>query len=297
MLAALGTAVAAAAALYFYGHPRRVTLANAETDMAVMVYKLKAPSMKAWENANIAGTKVSAFSYERLAMTVKGPKKITIRDSGIGGPVQISVEMQGTSGLGAATVISHDGYLLTAAHCIDGEPISVVIKRKGRKFEEVSARVVWKGKASTKLEPDLALLHVDRVFPSVFVLGDESGLSLRSPVFASGYCQFEEATCAGSITRAPTSHANDSGIKWTIFYHDAPNAPGDSGGPVFGREGQLLGISVQGNATAWFWRGKPISWYHHSICHRPDMDWLKELMAKDRQAQQQAGKAAGEGKS
>jgi S1-C subfamily serine protease len=293
----LGGIVVAATVLYFYGQPRIVTLDHRKIDLSAEVYQLKAPSMKAWEDESISGMKISVFPYKRLATTIKGSWKVSIPHPRHEGLINVSVHMQGLGGLGAATVIGHDGYLLTAEHCIDVEPISVVIKEGGRKLKEVRARVVWKGKASTEREPDLALLHVDHAFTSVFTLGDAGGLSLRSPVFASGYSHFNEATCAGVVIRAPTAHASDSGVGWTVFEHDAPTSRGDSGGPVFGREGQLLGINVKGSTWALYWRAKPVWWHHRAVCHQPDPVWLKELMEKDRRARRQGAKPHGVSKS
>lgn len=289
--------VVATTVLYFYGQPQIVALDHRKIDLTAQVYQLKAPSMKAWEDKSISGTKISAFCYKRLATTVKGSWKVSIPAPRNEGLINVSVHMQGLGGLGAATVISHDGYLLTAEHCINVEPISVVIKEGNRKLKEVRARVVWKGKASTESEPDLALLHVDHAFTSVFTLGDAGGLSLRSPVFASGYSHFNESTCAGVVIRAPTAHAGDSGVRWTVFEHDAPTSRGDSGGPVFGREGQLLGINVKGSTWAWYWRGKPVWWHHRAVCHRPDMAWLKEVMEKDRRERKEARTPPGVNKS
>lgn len=282
LLPALGGMLVMVTVGYCFGYPRNVSGDDKAIDLSVKVNELKEPSMLAWKDVSIDGLKPDVFSDARIAMTIEGLKELVINDTGETGSVEVSLQLDDSGGLGAATIISHDGYLLTAEHCIDVQPITVLIKGKGRELVQLQPRIVWRGKASSDTEPDLALLHVERTLHAVFALGDESGLSMGAPVFSSGYCQFDESTCAGSIIRTPVAKISGAGVAWTRFMHDAPCGRGDSGGPVFGREGQLLGITAQANLSAWYWGDKLLSWRHRTISHRPDMTWLKQMMEKDR---------------
>lgn len=131
---------------------------------------------------------------------------------------------------GSGVIVHHDGYLLTAHHVVaNAKRITIVTSGEFR----VPAVVV-----SVDAEHDLALLKVETVGLSEAPLGYAGAVKLDQEVIAVGF-QFglREIT----VTRGHVSAVRAKGVQ-RVFQVDAAVNPGNSGGPLFNRRGEVVGI-------------------------------------------------------
>lgn len=131
---------------------------------------------------------------------------------------------------GSGVIVHHDGYVLTAHHVIaNAKRITIVTPGEFR----APAVLV-----SVDAEHDLALLKVETVGLSEAPLGYAGAVKLDQEVIAVGY-QFglRETT----ITRGHVAAVRTRGVQ-RVFQVDAAVNPGNSGGAVFNRHGEVVGI-------------------------------------------------------
>lgn len=131
---------------------------------------------------------------------------------------------------GSGVIVHHDGYVLTAHHVIaNAKRITIVTPGEFR----APAILV-----SVDAEHDLALLKVETVGLSEAPLGYAGAVKLDQEVIAVGY-QFglRETT----ITRGHVAAVRTRGVQ-RVFQVDAAVNPGNSGGAVFNRQGEVVGI-------------------------------------------------------
>ena len=154
--------------------------------------------------------------------------------------VAISTERAGTSGrevgTGAGVVIRANGTVLTALHVVSG---ATKITTRFVDGTQASARIADQQPAS-----DIAVLTVDRL-PQVVVpavLG--GGARVGDPVFAVGHpLGLTDSLSAGVISALGRSVRVD--VRATLndlIQFDAAVNPGNSGGPLLNRGGQVIGI-------------------------------------------------------
>ncbi len=131
---------------------------------------------------------------------------------------------------GSGVIVHRDGYVLTAHHVVaHAKRITIVTSGEFR----APAVVV-----SVDAEHDLALLKVETVGLSEALLGYAGAVKLDQEVIAVGF-QFglREIT----ITRGHVAAVRTKGVQ-RVFQVDAAVNPGNSGGPVFNRKGEVVGI-------------------------------------------------------
>lgn len=131
---------------------------------------------------------------------------------------------------GSGVIVHRDGYVLTAHHVVaNAKRITIVTSGEFR----APAVLV-----SVDAEHDLALLKVETVGLSEALLGYAGAVKLDQEVIAVGF-QFglREIT----ITRGHVAAVRSKGVQ-RVFQVDAAVNPGNSGGPVFNRKGEVVGI-------------------------------------------------------
>jgi serine protease Do len=141
-------------------------------------------------------------------------------------------------GLGSGVVISEGGHVLTAAHVVQTAEQIVV------SFSEsvvVPARVIASSPAS-----DVALLQLERVPDGLVAarLGDSNRLEIGDPVFVVGHpFGLDYTLTAGvlSARRRPRKTAGTMALG-EVFQTDAAVNLGNSGGPMFNMQGEVVGI-------------------------------------------------------
>jgi serine protease Do len=141
-------------------------------------------------------------------------------------------------GLGSGVVISETGHVLTAAHVVQTAEQIVV------SFSEsvvVQARVV-----ASSLASDVALLQLEKVPPGLVAarLGDSNRVEVGDPVFVVGHpfgLDYTLTTGVLSARRRPKKTAGTMTLH-EVFQTDAAVNQGNSGGPMFNTQGEVVGI-------------------------------------------------------
>jgi S1-C subfamily serine protease len=136
-------------------------------------------------------------------------------------------------GLGSGFFVSSDGYLLTNSHVVRQGGWPTVRLADGK---SVSASVVRNDE-----EKDLALLKASGSGYPTLPLGDSSRAAQGESVIAIGSPIGLEGTVTRGIISA-VRQAVSNGV--TYIQTDAAVNPGNSGGPLLNKAGQVIGINT-----------------------------------------------------
>ena len=138
-------------------------------------------------------------------------------------------------GTGSGFIISPDGYVLTNAHVV-ADASEVTVKLTDRR--EFPAKVVGVDQRS-----DIALIKIAATGLPTVHFGDSSKLKPGQWVVAIGSpFGFENSVTAGVVSA--TGRALDEAYV-PFIQTDAAVNPGNSGGPLFNLDGQVIGINSQ----------------------------------------------------
>jgi serine protease Do len=137
---------------------------------------------------------------------------------------------------GSGFLVSSDGIVLTNAHVVDGAKVVTV---KLSNHREYKAKVLGADASS-----DIAVLKIDaRDLPTV-QLGDSGQLNVGDYVLAIGQpFGLEETATAGIVSAKGRSLPGDGYVPF--IQTDAAVNPGNSGGPLFDANGNVVGITSQ----------------------------------------------------
>jgi serine protease Do len=143
-----------------------------------------------------------------------------------------------TSGIGSGVLISADGDVLTAAHVVQTADAIGVEFPDG---EIIRARIVASDPAA-----DVALLRLERVPAGIapVKLGNSDGVEVGDQVFVVGApLGISHTLTVGHISarRAPNG-ASNALASAELFQTDAAINQGNSGGPLFNLDGDVIGI-------------------------------------------------------
>ncbi|WP_179403475.1 DegQ family serine endoprotease [Burkholderia guangdongensis] len=151
---------------------------------------------------------------------------------GMGGDGQ--PDDQPSASLGSGFIISTDGYILTNAHVIDGANV-VTVKLTDKR--EYKAKVVGADKQS-----DVAVLKISASGLPTVKIGDPSQSKVGQWVVAIGSPYGFDNTVTSGIISAKSRSLPDE--NYTPFIQtDVPVNPGNSGGPLFNLNGEVIGIN------------------------------------------------------
>jgi serine protease Do len=139
-----------------------------------------------------------------------------------------------SEGLGSGFIVSNDGYILTNAHVVDNANVVTVKLTDKREFR---AKVVGVDKQS-----DVAVLKIDAKNLPVVKIGDPNGSKVGQWVVAIGSPYgFDNTVTSGIISAKSRALPNEN---YTPFIQtDVPVNPGNSGGPLFNLQGEVIGIN------------------------------------------------------
>jgi len=148
---------------------------------------------------------------------------------------------EGKNGLGSGVVISDQGEILTALHVVEGATGIKVFFADGT---ETTAQVT-----ATQPENDIAVLQPDQL-PDVLVpavLGNPTAMMVGDEAYAVGnpfglYGSMSSGVISG-FDRSFQTEESEQQIEGLIQIDTAVN-PGNSGGPLLNRYGQVVGIVV-----------------------------------------------------
>ncbi len=139
-------------------------------------------------------------------------------------------------GIGSGFIVSPDGYILTNAHVVD-DAKSVQVKLTDRR--EFTAKVV-----GTDPKSDIALIKIDAANLPVVRIGHSAELKVGQWVVAVGSpFGFENSVTAGIVSATSRSLGGDSYVPF--IQTDVAVNPGNSGGPLFDLDGEVIGINAQ----------------------------------------------------
>lgn len=139
-------------------------------------------------------------------------------------------------GFGSGFILSKDGYIATNAHVVDGAD-EVLVSLRDR--HEYRAEIIGMDKRT-----DIALLKIEADNLSTVQLGDSDKLKVGQWVLAIGSPFGFEYTATQGIISA-LSRTLPDGTYVPFIQTDAAVNPGNSGGPLFDTDGNVIGINSQ----------------------------------------------------
>jgi serine protease Do len=139
-------------------------------------------------------------------------------------------------GVGSGFIVSPEGYILTNAHVVDGARV-VDVKLTDRR--EFVAKVI-----GTDPKSDVALLKIDAKNLPVVRIGSAKDIKVGQWVVAMGSpFGFENSVTAGIVSAKSRSLPGDGYVPF--IQTDVAVNPGNSGGPLFDMNGNVIGINSQ----------------------------------------------------
>ncbi len=142
---------------------------------------------------------------------------------------------------GSGFLISEDGYILTNYHVVEeankGKLDVTVILHDGTQY---TAQIV-----AFEADNDVAVLKIDAEGLKPAAIGDSDSLRVGDTVYAVGnpLGELEFSMTTGHVSAKDRTITTDkSGETIAMFQIDAPVNSGNSGGPVYNAEGQVVGI-------------------------------------------------------
>ena len=150
-------------------------------------------------------------------------------------PGDAPAEPRREEALGSGFVISADGYIVTNNHVIEGADEISIEFFSGQRLE---AKLV-----GTDPKTDIALLKVDSDTPLPFVaFGDSDAMRVGDWVMAMGNPLGQGFSVSAGIVSARGREL--SGTYDDFLQTDAAINKGNSGGPLFNMEGQVIGVNT-----------------------------------------------------
>jgi serine protease Do len=139
-------------------------------------------------------------------------------------------------GIGSGFIVSPDGYILTNAHVVTNAS-EVTVKLTDRR--EFTAKVVGKDDRT-----DVALLKIDASGLPTVRIGDPKSVKVGQWVIAVGSpFGFDNSATAGIVSATSRSIPGDTYAPF--IQSDVAVNPGNSGGPLFDVNGNVIGINSQ----------------------------------------------------
>lgn len=138
--------------------------------------------------------------------------------------------------IGSGFIISEDGYILTNAHVVDNAGAITVGLNDRREYP---AEIIGSDKRS-----DIALLKIDATGLPTVKIGQSKSLKVGQWVLAIGSpFGLEYTATQGIISALARSLPRDNYVPF--IQTDAAVNPGNSGGPLFNLDGEVIGINSQ----------------------------------------------------
>ena len=140
------------------------------------------------------------------------------------------------AGFGSGFIISDDGYVITNAHVVDNASEIRVGLHDQREYQ---AELIGSDPAS-----DIALLKLDAQQLPTVKIGDSDDLRVGEWVLAIGSpFGFEHTATQGIVSALARSLPDDTYVPF--IQTDVAVNPGNSGGPLFNTDGEVVGVNSQ----------------------------------------------------
>jgi serine protease Do len=151
------------------------------------------------------------------------------------------VAIEVPDGMGAGVLLSASGLIATNHHLIEGWSTAVIRFRDG---STTRARVV-----RSHRDPDLAFLQLDEAAArgaaervQGFLIADQAPPGRRAVIGETVYAIGHPLGLDYTLTRGIVSAVDRDIDGWRYLQVDAAINPGNSGGPLYGENGDLVGI-------------------------------------------------------
>jgi len=139
-------------------------------------------------------------------------------------------------GIGSGVITSPDGYILTNAHVVK-DATEITVRLQDRR--ELTATLIGADPHS-----DIALLKVEATDLPAAKFGDSDSLRVGQWVLAIGApFGLEQTATQGIVSAVSRSLPNDNYVPF--IQTDVAVNPGNSGGPLFNLDGEVIGINSQ----------------------------------------------------
>jgi putative serine protease PepD len=146
------------------------------------------------------------------------------------------VQLQTQDGLGSGVIYDKNGYILTAAHVVDGADQVTVRLSDG---SELNGRVL-----GTDPGNDIAVVKVDRTGLKAAPLALEVEPQVGQMAVAIGSpFGLDQTVTAGVVSATHRALPISQSVAVDAIQTDAPINPGNSGGALADREGRVIGIN------------------------------------------------------
>jgi serine protease Do len=143
---------------------------------------------------------------------------------------------QPSRGIGSGFIVKSDGLILTNAHVVRGAS-QVTVKLTDKR--EFKAKVLGQDK-----ETDVAVLKIEATGLPTVRIGDANKAQVGEWALAIGSpFGFENTATAGIISARARSLPGEGYVPF--LQTDVPVNPGNSGGPLFNMQGEVIGINSQ----------------------------------------------------
>ena len=140
-------------------------------------------------------------------------------------------------GLGSGVLISNDGKILTAAHVVQTADVAMVEFSDG---QAITARVI-----GSDVQSDVALLQLKEMPKGVTpaTLGDSDKMEVGDQVFVIGAPYgISQTLSVGHLSGRHRLNTNNQSTSVEFLQTDAAINTGNSGGPMFDMQGNVIGI-------------------------------------------------------
>ena len=183
-------------------------------------------------------TTYSFTSAQQLRDTYRRVKSSVVIVHSGGDESSLAAGQTDDAGVGSGVLISKDGKILTAAHVVQGgEPITIEFANGQRMRAQI---------AVISTPADVALLQVDRVPESAVPanLGDSDNVETGDDIFIVGAPYgLSNTLTVGRVSARRPDEARGGILSTNEFLQtDAIINPGNSGSPVFNKQGEVVAI-------------------------------------------------------
>jgi S1-C subfamily serine protease len=171
-----------------------------------------------------------AFRNVSQAVVIVRTKQVELAPSG-------TEPMAITDGLGSGVLISNDGKVLTAAHVVQTADVATVEFPDG---QIINARVI-----GSDIRSDVALLQLKEMPKGVapVTLGDSDKIEVGDQIFVIGAPYgISQTLSVGHLSGRHRLPSDEGATSVEFLQTDAAINTGNSGGPMFDMEGNVIGI-------------------------------------------------------
>ena len=231
--AVAGSMIASVMTLSFVGYFDNHTADSADKEI-VLSHSVPFSATEDEFSAISTDTEKKVLSVEEIAKQV-GPSIVGISCTT---PIRTFYGTQNSESIGSGIIIGKDGQIVTNYHVINGAQTITVNLTSGGKYE---AKVIG-GDEKT----DIAVLKIDaKEELHVAVIGNSDEIEVGSLAVAIGNPMASELF--GTVTAGVISGVNRSMVvderEMTLIQTDAAISPGNSGGALINKYGEVIGIN------------------------------------------------------